>query len=41
MTSATLQPILRRVDHFIIRIGDPDYNRLSRLFSETFALPVS
>ncbi len=39
MMSTTLQPILRRVDHFIIRIADPDYDRLYRLFSETFALP--
>lgn len=34
------QPILRRVDHFIIRVADPHYDRLYRRLSETFALPT-
>lgn len=34
------QPVVRRVDHVIIRVDDPYYDQLYALLSETFQLPT-
>jgi len=37
----TTTPIIKRIDHILIRIDDPDYKQLFLLLYDTFQLPVA
>ncbi len=35
------KPIIKRVDHIVLKIDGPAYEQLFRLFSELFRLPIA